>query len=42
MMAGTYDNQPPTWITAVAQEYAALQDYTERVQAATGVYGRYV
>ena len=40
MMAGIYDNKPATWMTDMAQAYPALRDYTERVQAAVGVYGR--
>ena len=40
MMAGTYDNQPATWVTTLAQRYEKLHDYTERVQQAVGVYGR--
>jgi glutathione S-transferase len=42
MMAGIYDNQPGTWVTRLAQPFAALRDYTDRVQAHVGVYGRYV
>ena len=41
-MAGVYDNRPGTWVTELAQPFAALRDYTERVQAHVGVYGRYV
>lgn len=41
-MAGVYDQNPSTWITTVANEYSGLRDYTERVQAAVGVYGRFV
>ena len=40
-MAGVYDQQPPTWINPIADEFGTLKDYTERVQAAVGVYGRY-
>jgi glutathione S-transferase len=39
-MAGVYDQQPPTWITHLAEEFTGLKDYTERVQASVGVYGR--
>ncbi|MEM7077412.1 MAG: glutathione S-transferase family protein [Pseudomonadota bacterium] len=39
-MAGLYDQQPPTWLTPVANDYPGLRDYTERVQASVGVYGR--
>lgn len=40
MMAGIYDQQPPTWITQLAAPHSRLRDYTERVQASVGVYGR--
>jgi glutathione S-transferase len=40
MMAGIYDNRPPTWLTELAEGYAGLKDYTERVQAELSVYGR--
>lgn len=40
MMAGLYDNQPATWITELASDYRGLQDYTERVQDAVGIWGR--
>ncbi len=40
LLAGIYDQQPPTWITAVAQEYPKLKDYAERVQDNVGVWGR--
>ncbi len=42
LLAGMVDNQPATWFTGLAQEYPKLLDYTERVQAAVGVYGRHV
>lgn len=42
MMAGIYDNEPPTWLTLMAREYPGLQAYTERVQAHMGIYGRTV
>ena len=42
MMAGFYDNQPPTWLTELALTYPGLNEYTERVQEAIGVYGRHV
>lgn len=41
LLAGMVDNQPPTWFTAIAREYGPLMDYTEQVQAAVGVYGRF-
>jgi glutathione S-transferase len=34
------DNRPATWATRVANEFPALEDYAQRVQQATGVYGR--
>jgi len=40
MMAGIYDNQPGTWVTGIAMEFAGLRAYTERVQEAVGVWGR--
>ena len=40
MVTGIYDNQPATWVTAIAQEFDNLQAYTERVQASVGVWGR--
>ena len=40
MMAGIYDNQPPTWLTNLAVNYENLRSYTERVQAEVGIYGR--
>ncbi|HEY5646792.1 MAG TPA: glutathione S-transferase family protein [Pseudomonadales bacterium] len=42
MMAGIYDNQPPTWLTLMAREYEQLRAYTDRVQAHMGIYGRTV
>lgn len=42
MMAGLLDNQPATWISELAAPYTNLRDYTERVQAHVGVYGRVV
>jgi glutathione S-transferase len=42
MMAGIYDNEPPTWLTLMARDYQGLQAYTERVQAHMGIYGRTV
>ena len=40
LMAGIYDNKPATWMTTLAEEYADLKAYTERVQQHTGVYAR--
>jgi glutathione S-transferase len=42
LLAGALDNQPGTWTTAVFREFQPVVDYTERVQAATGVYCREV
>jgi glutathione S-transferase len=40
MLAGIYDNQPPTWLTVMARGYEDLHAYTERVQAHMGIFGR--
>ena len=40
IMAGIFDQQPPTWINELAAPHTRLRDYTERVQATVGVYGR--
>jgi glutathione S-transferase len=40
LLAGAVDNQPGTWMTSIIQEFPAGVDYTERVQAATGVFCR--
>ncbi len=40
VMAGIYDNRPPTWLTSLALNYKNLQAYTDRVQAHIGIYGR--
>ncbi len=40
LMAGVYDQRPPSWMTPLAQKYGNLHAYTERVQEATGVFGR--
>lgn len=40
IMAGIYDNQPPTTLTRLADEYVRLKQYTDEVQAAVGVFGR--
>nr|MDJ0866730.1 glutathione S-transferase C-terminal domain-containing protein [Myxococcota bacterium] len=39
-MAGVYDQRPPSWMTPLAEKYGNLHAYTERVQEATGVFGR--
>jgi glutathione S-transferase len=41
MMAGIYDNQPSTWVTEIAKGHEKLHAYTQRVQEAIGVYGRF-
>jgi glutathione S-transferase len=40
LLAGTIDNEPATWMTAVAREFQPVVDYTERVQAAVGAWCR--
>ncbi len=40
LMAGVYDQRPPSWMTPLAQKYGNLHAYTERVPEATGVYAR--
>ncbi|MCB1691646.1 MAG: glutathione S-transferase C-terminal domain-containing protein [Pseudomonadales bacterium] len=40
LLSGLLDNQPPTWLTRVAEEYGALRDYADRVQAQVGIFGR--
>ena len=40
MMAGAFDNQPPTWASTIVQDYKRLRAYTERVQSTVGVFGR--
>ena len=40
LMAGLLDNRPATWLSELAEPYAALRAYTDRVQATVGVYGR--
>jgi glutathione S-transferase len=40
LLAGTLDNEPGTWMTAIAREFQPVVDYTERVQAAVGAYCR--
>ena len=40
MMAGAFDNQPPTWASTMVQDYQRLRAYTERVQTTVGVFGR--
>lgn len=40
LMAGTYDHQPSSWVTEIAEEFPKLKAYTERVQAAVDVWAR--
>ena len=40
ILAGLFDQQPPTWLNAVAAPFTELRDYAERVQTAVGVFGR--
>ena len=40
MLAGALDNKPATWLTAIAENFAPLREYTERVQNTVGIYGR--
>ena len=40
ILAGIYDQTPPTWINKIAEDYPDLRDYADRVQATVGVYGR--
>lgn len=40
MLAAGMDNQPPTWVSEIANQYEDLRTYIERVQSGTGVYCR--
>jgi glutathione S-transferase len=40
LLAGMQDQQPRSWINPLLDEFPALSEYAERVQAETGVYGR--
>ncbi|NNL64751.1 MAG: glutathione S-transferase family protein [Myxococcales bacterium] len=40
LLAGVYDQQPGSWLTPIARECGKLHEYTERVQAHVGVWGR--
>ncbi len=40
LLAGALDNQPASWMTALIREFPPVVEYTERVQAAAGVYCR--
>lgn len=39
-LASMLDNRPATWATTVASEFPALKDYADKIQQATGVFGR--
>jgi hypothetical protein len=41
-LAGVYDQQPPTWVNELADQYPRLKEYTEQVQRSVGVWGRVV
>jgi glutathione S-transferase len=40
MLAGALDNQPGTWLTAIAVNFTPLVEYAERVQQQVGIFGR--
>lgn len=40
LVAAMMDNQPATWVSAMANEMQPLRDYIERVQGEVGVYCR--
>lgn len=40
LLAGLYDQRPPSWINAIAAEFPSVQRYAERVQQEVGVYAR--
>ena len=40
LLAGIYDQQPPTWMTPIAQEFPNLKDYAERIQTEVCVFAR--
>ena len=40
LLSGIYDQQPPTWITPIADEFPDLRAYAERVQDTVGVFAR--
>lgn len=39
MLSGFMDNRPDTWFSSIANEYAVLRQYLERIQAEVGVHG---
>lgn len=41
-LSSLLDNRPATWLTSIAGDFAALIDYADRIQQATGIYGRAV
>jgi glutathione S-transferase len=40
LLAGLYDQQPPSWINEIAADFPSVQQYAERVQREVGVYAR--
>lgn len=40
LLAGIYDQTPASWLSPIANEYPALRDYAEKVQAQVGIYAR--
>lgn len=40
MLSGLMDNEPPTWVSKIANEYQPLRDYLERIQTEVGVWGK--
>ena len=40
MLSGLMDNQPPTWMSRMANEYPGLREYLTRIEAEVGVQGR--
>jgi glutathione S-transferase len=40
MLAAGMDNQPPTWVSNIANQYPELRTYVELVQSDTGIYCR--
>lgn len=39
-LSGLMDNQPATWVSAIANGYPSLREYLERVQTEVGISGR--
>ena len=40
MLAGLMDNEPPTWISIMANGYPSLREYLERIQKEVGISGK--